>query len=247
MGSEKARSVFLAAQQRLHSNLEAVQQRMAAACRRVGRSVDEVRLVAVTKYVDAATASWLVECGVSDLGESRPQELWRKAQAIPQAAWHLIGHLQRNKVAATLPLVHLIHSVDSERLLVALDETARQQTRRCSILLEVNVSGEKAKQGFSPDAVPEILRDFPNRFRNLDLRGLMTMAPLCEDPESTRPVFRRLRALRDDWVHLFPAVGALRELSMGMTQDFEVAIEEGATLVRIGSALFEGVSSGWTS
>jgi pyridoxal phosphate enzyme (YggS family) len=225
----------------LQVNIEAVRRRMAAACERGGRAVGDVTLVAVTKYVDAPTASLLLEFGVTELGESRPQELWRKARSLTQAHWHLVGHLQRNKIAATLPLVTLIHSVDSERLLLALNETAGNQQRCVSILLEVNISGETAKQGFAPDQVPNILRGFPNRFPHIELRGLMTMAPATHDTESTRPVFRQLREYRDRWVCLFPEAGRLPELSMGMTQDFEIAIEEGATIVRVGSALFEGL------
>ncbi len=225
---------------RLKANVDAVRRRMEAACQRAGRSASDVTLVAVTKYVSVEVAARLPELGIRDLGESRPQELWHKASALPDVRWHLIGHLQRNKVDSTIPLTSLIHSVDSERLLVAIQAAASQQNRPVPVLLEVNVSGESAKQGFAPSDVPSVLARFTTRFPQLSLRGLMTMAPLSADPEQVRPVFRELRRLRDQWRGDFPLVGSLAELSMGMTQDFEVAIEEGATMVRVGSALFEG-------
>ncbi|MCX7701269.1 MAG: YggS family pyridoxal phosphate-dependent enzyme [Gemmataceae bacterium] len=226
---------------RLQANIDSVRRRIAAACDRVGRSTAEVTLVAVTKYVSADLAAHLPRLGIHDLGESRPQELWHKAKAIPHARWHLVGHLQRNKVEATLPLACLIHSVDSERLLVELQRAADKLAITVAILLEINVSGESAKHGFAPAEVPPLLPQFPDRFPRLRMQGLMTMAPISDEPERVRPVFRDLRRLRDEWARQFPALGPLPHLSMGMTQDFEVAIEEGATLVRIGSALFEGL------
>lgn len=226
---------------RLQINLAAVRRRIAAACDRAGRSNSEVTLVAVTKYISADLAAHLPRFGLHDLGESRPQELWHKAKAIPDARWHLVGHLQRNKVEATLPVAFLIHSVDSERLLVELQRAADKLALTVAILLEINVSGESAKHGFAPSEVPTILPEFPDRFPRLRLQGLMTMAPVSDDPERVRPIFRELRRLRDEWATRFPRLGPLPHLSMGMTQDFEVAIEEGATLVRIGSALFEGL------
>ena len=221
----------------LKRNLSALEQHIDAACRRAGRQRTDVTLVAVTKYVSPEVAAVLPELGILDLGESRPQELWRKAKALPKdVRWHLVGHLQRNKIVPTLPLVHLIHSVDSVRLLEALDAEARAQSRKIDVLLELNLSREPQKHGFEPSAiVPEL-----GQFANLSIRGLMTMAAETTDAEAARPVFAELRRLRDQWRHAFPG---LTELSMGMTNDFEIAIEEGATLVRIGSALFEGLIS----
>ncbi len=219
---------------------------MRAACLRAGRPRDDVTLVAVTKTAPVGAAAVLAELGVRDLGENRPQELWRKAAALPPTVrWHLIGHLQRNKIARTLPLVHRIHSADNLRLLAALEEEAARQERTVDVLLQVNASREASKQGFAPDEVlglaPTLLE-----LERVRVTGLMTMAAYEDDPERCRPTFARLRELRD---RLRAAVGAahpLTELSMGMTNDFEVAVEEGATLVRIGTALFEGLTRGPT-
>jgi hypothetical protein len=222
----------------LANRLNAVEARLRTACQRAGRSRDEVTLVAVTKSVSAAVAAALHELGVVHLGESRPQELWRKAAALPSSVvWHLVGHLQRNKIERTLPLVQWVHSVDSLRLLDALEQEAAKQGRPVRVLLEVNASGEASKHGFAPEELPG-LRPRLAELRHVHVSGLMTMAALEDDPERCRPTFRLLRQLRD---RLGPE---LRELSMGMTNDFEVAVEEGATLVRIGTALFEGLPEG---
>ena len=228
-------------ERRLADRLGEVQERLAAACRRSGRGRDEVTLVAVTKTVSAAWAAKLPELGVYDLGESRPQELWRKAAAVPGSVrWHLVGHLQRNKVERTLPLVHLVHSVDSIRLLEALDAAAAKLHVPANALLEVNTSGERAKHGFALAEMPDLLPQLAplNHARVL---GLMTMAALSEEREDSRPAFATLRELRDRLRGAVPPPHDLRELSMGMSNDFETAVEEGATLVRIGTALFEGL------
>ncbi|MFL5341652.1 MAG: YggS family pyridoxal phosphate-dependent enzyme [Gemmataceae bacterium] len=219
---------------RLADNLRAVEEHIAAACARSGRLRDDVTLVAVTKSVGVEIAAMLPELGVVDLGESRPQELWRKASALPtDVRWHLIGHLQRNKIEKTLPLVHLIHSVDSERLLGALDHEAGKLGRIASVLLEVKLSREAAKTGLPTDVLPAVVQRLP-AFKNISVRGLMTMAALEGDPRAT---FAELR----NWATRLSGPQSMSELSMGMTNDFEVAVEEGATLVRIGSALFEGL------
>lgn len=224
---------------RLRENLARVEEHLVRACTQAGRSRQEVRLVAVTKYVDTPIIQDLVPLGVRDLGESRPQELWRKAAAVSTPArWHLVGHLQRNKVERTLPLVDLIHSVDSERLLLALHQAASKLGKPVRLLAEVHLSDEPTKQGFLPEELPrlpELLADKPT----LHLEGLMTMAALTADELQARRTFARLRQLRDE---LSAALGRpLPELSMGMTRDFPWAIAEGATLVRIGSALFTGL------
>jgi pyridoxal phosphate enzyme (YggS family) len=198
-----------------------------------------VTLVAVTKTIEAEIAALLPELGVTHLGESRPQELWRKAAALPSVIeWHLVGHLQRNKIDKTLPLVRWIHSVDSLRLLTALDSEAAKQQQPVSVLLEVNASGEQAKHGFAVDELVEVLPHLA-RLQQLHVRGLMTMAALDPDAERSRPVFRLVRELAERLRQRMPAPHRLEHLSMGMTNDFEVAIEEGATFVRLGSALFE--------
>jgi PLP dependent protein len=227
------------ARSRLKDNLDAVEARIQNACRRAGRARDSVLLIAVTKYVDCETAALLPEFGVLNLGESRPQELWRKAAELPKDIfWHLIGHLQRNKIERTLPLAALIHSVDSDRLLEAISTEAQKTHRTVNVLLEVNLSREQNKTGFDAKSVPLANASDEWRFPGVNPLGLMTMAAAADDPEQSRATFAELRALRDRIRLTTPSV---RELSMGMTHDFEVAIEEGATMARIGSALFEGI------
>jgi len=225
----------------LRRRLDLVEQRLAAACHRSGRCRGDVRLIAVTKMVSAEVAAVLPGLGIRDLGESRPQELWRKVAALPDYVdWHLIGHLQRNKVRQTLPLVRLIHSVDSLRLLTALDEEAARLHCSPAILLEVNVIRDPARLGFAPEAVPGLAPHLMS-LRHVEVRGLMTMAAFAEDPETVRPTFVALRELRDRLRSALGPAHALEDLSMGMSNDFEVAVEEGATLVRLGTILFEGV------
>ena len=209
--------------------------RIAAACRRCGRPPESVRLIGVTKGRTAAQAAALVAAGVTDLGENYLQEAQEKRAAIgvaPSVHWHCIGHLQRNKARAAVAAFETIHGVDSEALAVALDRHAAPQGRPLDVLIQVNVSGEATKSGVSPQAAPALVASV-RRLPHLRLRGFMTMAPAVTDPELARPSFRTLRQLRDG---IDPA---LTELSMGMSDDFETAIEEGATMVRIGRALFE--------
>jgi pyridoxal phosphate enzyme (YggS family) len=229
---------------RIAANLAAVRERIAAAAGCSGRRAEEVTLVAVTKYVGAAEVRALVEAGCAELGESRPQQLWQKAEALRDlpVRWHFVGHLQRNKVRRTLPLVSMIQSVDSPRLAAALDEAGRDLARRVPVLLEVNVSGEPAKHGFEPAAVEPFLAELAG-YRNLEVRGLMCMAALEGGLDAAQRDFAALRQLRDRLRGACPDGVTLGELSMGMSGDFEVAIEEGATIVRIGSALFEGIGS----
>lgn len=222
----------------LGERIAAVRARIADACRRAGRGAESVTLVAVTKTVAPAVAAAVAELGLRDLGESRPQELWRKAAAVANARWHLIGHLQRNKIDRTVPLVTLVHSVDSPRVLEALDAFGRQRGAPVPVLLEVNCSGEVSKGGFAPGDVPAV-GDTLAALTGLEPRGLMTMAAYSDDSETARPAFAALRELRD---RLRTRTGlALPELSMGMSNDFEIGVEEGATLVRVGTTLFEGM------
>ncbi|HEY3394754.1 MAG TPA: YggS family pyridoxal phosphate-dependent enzyme [Lacipirellulaceae bacterium] len=229
-------------------NLQRVCERIARAAEAAGRRHEEITLVGVTKYVDAQQAAELAAAGCTDLGESRPQELWKKVAEIEQAGpssapairWHLVGHLQRNKVHRTLPLVLLIHSVDSERLLAAINEARAAEGDSggpVDVLLEVNTSGEAAKHGLAPDDVARLL-DVAPRYPRVYILGLMTMAALEGGLGVAAQNFASLRELRD---RLRPAAPncALNELSMGMSADFEVAIREGATMVRIGSLLWE--------
>jgi len=224
----------------LGARLAAIEARIDAACGRAGRQRADVTLVAVTKTVPVELAALLAELGVSELGESRPQELWKKAVALPAVHWHLIGHLQRNKIDKSLPFAFMIHSVDSLRLLYALEEEARRQNRSLPVLLEVNASREPQKHGFMPDEVAAVAEQVAG-LTFVRVRGLMTMAALEVEPEQCRPTFAELCRLRDSLRERFPAPHLLEHLSMGMSNDFEVAIEEGATLVRLGTVLFEGM------
>jgi pyridoxal phosphate enzyme (YggS family) len=226
--------------QALADNLHRVEERIVAACRRVGRPRDEVTLVAVTKTVPVEIAAILPELDAFDLAESRPQELWKKAAAITKARWHLIGHLQRNKIEPTLPIVHLIHSVDSVRLLSAIDAEATRTQRTADVLFEFNLSREPQKSGFAANDSASVMTTIAE-LKSVRVCGLMTMAALSDEPERSRPIFSELRQLRDELKKHIGPPHTLEHLSMGMSQDYEVAIEEGATLIRVGSALFEGV------
>ena len=222
-------------------NYSAVLDRIKSAAAGSSRSLDEIRLIGVTKYVDARMAKWLVEFGCSNLAESRPQSLWEKADSLAdlQVEWHLIGHLQRNKVKRTLPLVSTIHSLDSLRIFAQIQqETVHRQTP-LHLLLEMNVSGDPEKTGMQVSEGEELLESWMSKMhevRNLSIVGLMGMGSLQGGMNQARRDFASLRELRDLWANRYGL--PLKELSMGMSEDFEVAIEEGATMVRIGSILF---------
>ena len=230
--------------QRIAENLYAVRERIAAAAARAGRDPSGIRLIGVTKYAGPELAGMLVQAGLMDLGESRPQELWRKAEALTAQSvrWHLIGHLQRNKVRRTLPLTTLIHSGDSLRLFESLSEESAALARKCDVLLEVNISGDQAKHGFAPQELAPLLPAIA-ALPHVQVRGLMGMAGLETDADEARRQFASLRLLRDRLLADCPPAISLAELSMGMSGDFEQAIAEGATMVRVGSALFEGVTT----
>ena len=219
-------------------NYATVRRRIEAACERANREPSSVQLVAVTKYAPMDAVRELVALGQRALGESRPQQLLERATLLDASSvsWHLIGHLQRNKARKLLPVASLVHSIDSLRLLAAIDRLAEELSLRPRVLLEVNVSGEASKHGFSPDELRSAWKEVA-AVNHLEIAGLMTMAPYSEDPEAARPVFRKLRKFRDELASAGPLI--LPELSMGMSGDFEVAIEEGATIVRVGSSLFE--------
>ncbi|HEV3415615.1 MAG TPA: YggS family pyridoxal phosphate-dependent enzyme [Pirellulales bacterium] len=225
---------------RITDNLAEIRERIAAAAARSGRPAEAVTVVAVTKSQAARAARELVAAGCRDLGESRPQELWSKAGELADLPirWHMIGHLQRNKVERTLPIVSLIHSVDSRRVAAAVDQTAQSLGRTVPILVEVNISGDRSKHGFQPEEMPAVLPAIA-ALGHLRIRGLMAMAGREGDSGAARRDFAQLREFRDQLRRSLPDGVPLDELSMGMSGDFEAAIEEGATIVRIGSALFE--------
>ncbi|MCH7699197.1 MAG: YggS family pyridoxal phosphate-dependent enzyme [Chloroflexi bacterium] len=210
--------------------LERVRERIEAACQRAGRGPDEVTLIGVTKTVGPEAVVEAYEAGLRDFGENRVQEAVAKIDAVARLGvephWHMIGHLQKNKVKLAAGRFGIIHSVDSVRL---SREISRRYGSHVPVLLEVNVAQDAAKFGFAPEEVATALKEIAV-LPHLDVRGLMTIAPFTTNSEETRPTFRRLRELRDGL--------ALTELSMGMSGDFEVAIEEGATMVRVGTAIF---------
>jgi len=222
----------------LKSRLDTVRERIERAAVAAGRAAGEVRLIAVTKSVSARVAKVVFDLGISDGGESRPQNLWAKAAELPDVRWHLIGHLQRNKIERTLPLCHLVHSVDSERLLKALSGYGVSAGKTVRVLLEFNCSREEAKGGFPPGALAELV-DAIAVAPGVSVDGLMTMTAYGATEAIARATFAELRELRDELQH---RTGQRHpELSMGMSGDFEAAILEGATMVRIGSTLFEGL------
>jgi len=218
------------------ANLEEIRGRLTAAAERAGRDPASVRLVAVSKTYPAEAVAAASSTGQRIFGESRVQEARDKIPACPSGLeWHFIGHLQKNKVRQALPLFSFFHSIDSTALAQAIDRIAGETKKPAEGLLEVNVSGEETKHGFTPD---ELRKGFAalGKLPHLRIRGLMAMAPYSENPEDARPYFRALRELRDELqsAHGHP----LPELSMGMSGDFVPAIEEGATLVRVGSSIF---------
>lgn len=221
----------------LQTILERVRGRIAAACARAGRDPSEVEIVAVTKTHGAEVVNEAWQAGLRIVGENKVQEAaWKKPASVSGSSWHLIGHLQGNKVRHALELFDFIHSVDSAKLASRINLIADEMGLQPHILLEVNVSGEKSKSGMRPEEVEPTVRHILANCPRLTLEGLMTMAPFSEDPEDARPYFRRLREMRDELQSKL-AVG-LPRLSMGMSGDFEVAVEEGATWVRLGSVLF---------
>jgi pyridoxal phosphate enzyme (YggS family) len=223
---------------RIRENVDRVRGRIAEAARRSGRAPDAVRLVAVTKKNPPERILPLIAHGQLDLGENFPQELWRKVEALADqpVRWHLIGHLQTNKAKRTASMVHLIHSVDSLKLLRLIDDLETPP----AVLLQANCSGEEAKHGWAPEAMLAEAEAVASCAR-VPIVGLMTMAGYDTTNEEARPTFALLRDLRD---RMRSRTGLdLPELSMGMSGDFEAGIEEGATLVRVGSALFEGLDA----
>ena len=232
------------AARRIAENWNRVVDAASEAAIAAGRSPQSVRIVGVAKYVDAATTRHLVTAGCHDLGESRPQSLWQKSGQLsdPQIRWHLIGHLQRNKVRRTVPLVSLVHSVDSPRLAEAINAEAEASGREMHGLLEVNISGDTAKHGFAAEAIPRAI-DAAGQLSHLRIIGMMTMAGRGSDASEARRSFEALRQLRDQTAERgLPENVTLEDLSMGMSGDFAEAIAAGATIVRIGSRLFEGLS-----
>lgn len=218
----------------LAENYKKVMREISLAAERAGRDPADIKLIAVTKTVGIEEVRQAAELGITDFGENRVQDAEEKVKALPALNWHFIGHLQSNKARDVLPRYHLIHSLDRISLVKALQRCAEQEDKEVDVLIQVNVSGEESKFGLEPGKLPGFIEKLAG-YNRIKVKGLMTMAPFVDDPEETRPCFRKLRELRD----ANAKTGfELTELSMGMTNDYIVAVEEGATMVRIGSALF---------
>ena len=221
------------------ANVKMIRERIARCCERIGRDAADVTLVAVAKTFPADAVREVVQAGVGDIGENYVQELLQKRGALGDEGirWHFIGHLQSNKARVLAPFAHLIHAVDSVGLARELDRHARDAGFILDVLVEVNTTAEGSKFGVRPDNAEALVRSM-HPFPNLRIAGLMTIGPFLPDPEGSRPMFRLLRVLRDSIAAVPQDNVTMQHLSMGMTGDFEVAIEEGATIIRIGTAIF---------
>lgn len=219
-------------------NYLAVEEKVKEACRRAGRNRDEVTLIAVSKTKPMSMIKELLPLGVVDFGENKVQELTAKEEALPSGLhWHMIGHLQRNKVKYIVDKAYLIHSVDSLRLAEAVSQEAVKKGVTANILIEVNVAGEDSKFGVAPEETAALVEAI-SKLPNIAVKGLMTIAPFVENAEENREVFRNLRKLSVDIEEKKFNNVTMAVLSMGMTGDYEVAIEEGATMVRVGTGIF---------
>jgi PLP dependent protein len=228
----------------IRDNIVKIRQRIDSACVRVNRDPREITIVAVTKGRSADQIKEALDSGLADIGENMVQEALGKYNAIcagqhaERMKWHLVGHLQTNKAREAVKIFSLIHSLDSRHLAEEINKQAAKINKLQDVLIEVNVSGEASKFGIKPEEAADFIKDISG-FRGINIKGLMTIAPIAGNPENARPYFRILRELRDK-IHRFGICDlGFGILSMGMTDDFEVAIEEGATMVRIGRAIFD--------
>jgi hypothetical protein len=220
------------------ANIERIKGAIAGAASRAGRKVSDVRLMAVTKTVDDDRIMQAIEAGVDIIGESYVQEAKRKIEKMGRKIeWHMIGYLQGNKAKYAVKLFDMIHSIDRMDLAIELDRRSRGQDVTMKVLIEINTSGEKTKSGAPYEEAMRLVKDISS-LDNLSIQGLMTMAPWFDDPEDARPYFKSLRELRDRIIDANIARAEMGELSMGMSGDYEVAVEEGATIVRVGRSIF---------
>jgi PLP dependent protein len=228
--------------EQIRERLVRVRERIARAAERAGRNAEDITLIAVSKTFDTATVQQAVDAGARDLGENRVQEAITKVSTVKgDIRWHLIGHLQSNKARQAVEAFDVIHTIDSSQLADRLDRIAGEIARKPDVLVQVDLAHEATKSGADETELPAIVEALDSA-RNLEFRGLMTLPPLFDSPEKTRPYFRRLREILDGLNSRRTTQRKLTELSMGMTGDFEIAIEEGATMVRVGTAVF-GVRS----
>jgi pyridoxal phosphate enzyme (YggS family) len=222
----------------VYQNIQTVRKRIERACQKVGRNADEIDIVAVSKTVEVARIEEAIAAGIKIIGENRVQEAWPKFQAVgPKVRWHMIGHLQTNKVKRALQFADMIQSVDSIHLAQEIQKQAEKLNRTVDVLIEVNTSGEATKFGFRPEETLPAIEEISGLNR-LQIKGLMTIGVFLPEPEEVRPCFKQLRELRDRIAGKNFQRVEMDILSMGMTDDFEVAIEEGSNMVRIGRAIF---------
>jgi hypothetical protein len=229
----------------IKENLAKIKERILKVCSRINRNPEEITVVAVSKGRTAEQIKEVIEAGITDIGENKIQEALSKFNELSTIdyrlstiKWHMVGHLQTNKIKDAVRIFDLIHSVDSLRLAQEIDKQAAKIHKVQDVLIEVNTSGETTKFGINPEKLPELVKSI-SELKNIRLLGLMNIAPIVDNPEKTRPYFRKLKELRDQTNALLTIDYRLSTLSMGMTDDFEVAIEEGATVIRLGRAIFE--------
>ena len=219
--------------------IEQIRQRIAKRCEAVGRSPSEITLLAVSKTFPSECIAEAIRCGVLDVGENYVQELLQKKSALndDRIRWHFIGHLQSNKVKYIIDWISLVQAVDTTALAREINNRAERSKRIVDILLEVNTTGEQSKFGLRPEHTVDFVKQLAN-LENIKISGLMTIGPFLSDPEGSRPMFRQLRQLKDEIATLNQQNVSMKHLSMGMSGDFEVAIDEGATILRLGTAIF---------
>ena len=222
----------------IQRNIEAIRERIERACDKAGLKRDTIKLVAVTKTVDVQSINKAVECGITLLGENKVQEIVEKTPLIEgNVEWHMIGHLQTNKVRYIADKVKMIHSVDSIKLVEEINKRFKNHSRIIDILVEINIGREDSKNGIAPENIMQFLQD-ANKYENIHIMGLMTVAPACDNVEKVRPYFREMKKIFENIKSENIENVNMESLSMGMTNDFEIAIEEGTNMVRIGSGIF---------
>lgn len=224
-------------------NILKIKERISSGCIRINRNPDEITIVAVSKGRSVDQIRQVIEGGIVDIGENRVQEALTKYNAIrntqyaQQIKWHMVGHLQTNKVKEAVKIFDLIHSVDSISLAAKINKEASKINKIQDVLVEINASGEKTKFGLVPEGITETIRQI-SKYKNINIRGLMTIAPAADDSEKARPYFRKLKVLLEEVNAIHVTQQPLQILSMGMTDDFEVALEEGSSMLRLGRAIF---------
>nr|WP_312811534.1 YggS family pyridoxal phosphate-dependent enzyme [Sedimentibacter sp.] len=223
----------------MKENIDGILERIADVCERSGRNPDDITLIAVSKTVNADRAREAVEAGILNLGENRVQELTDKYEKLSdtEVKWHMIGHLQKNKVKYIIDKVELIHSVESIELANEINKRAEKNNLKVNILVELNIGEEESKFGISEESVYDFVKSL-EQFENINVLGIMTVAPFAEDPEEIRWVFKKMKVIFDKLSSMNIKNSNMKFLSMGMTNDFEIAIEEGANIIRIGTAVF---------